>query len=116
MSFVTEDDPFKDPSLHAASTPTPTPTPTPQRTPPANVPDTLAVGRNASLTLGTDSLVVLGTDPVLLGGLEERWLMRLQMKRYGIPPARAAAASVSVAVRCAKLSVPTAAALTRRRY
>jgi sphingosine kinase len=60
MSFVTEDDPFKDPSLHAASTP--------QRTPPANVPDTLAVGRNASLTLGTDSLVVLGTDPCFWRG------------------------------------------------
>ncbi len=42
MTTTTADeDPFRDPSLHPA-------------------PDTLAVGRNASLTLGTDSLVVLG--------------------------------------------------------
>lgn len=45
------DDPFKDPSLGGTSTPQP----------PADVPDTLVVGRSASLTLGTDSLVVLGT-------------------------------------------------------
>jgi len=51
MSSVGEDDPFKDPSLASAPL-----------TPPgvAEVPPTLAVGRNASLTLGTDSLIVLG--------------------------------------------------------
>jgi len=46
------DDPFRDPSLAP-----------PQQLQPANaanVPDTLAVGRDASLTLGTDSLIVLG--------------------------------------------------------
>jgi hypothetical protein len=53
MSFVTEDDPFKDPSLIDGSQPAQTPAAN-------NVPDTLDVGRNASLTLGTDSLVVLG--------------------------------------------------------
>lgn len=45
------DDPFRDPSL--------APPPT-QQVDAASVPDTLAVGRDASLTLGTDSLVVLG--------------------------------------------------------
>lgn len=54
MSLVTED-PFQDPSLGAANAPQPH-----AHVSPANVPDTLAVGRNASLTLGTDSLVVLG--------------------------------------------------------
>ncbi|KAJ4985554.1 diacylglycerol kinase catalytic domain-containing protein [Stagonosporopsis vannaccii] len=48
------DDPFRDPSL------------APPQTQPgdaaASVPDTLAVGRDASLTLGTDSLVVLDED------------------------------------------------------
>jgi len=49
-----DDDPFKDPSIGAASAPQTC------HPAPAHVPDTLAVGRNASLTLGTDSLVVLG--------------------------------------------------------
>ncbi|KAF2267074.1 hypothetical protein CC78DRAFT_531157 [Lojkania enalia] len=53
MALVAADDPFKDPSLDTS------PAATPQ--PPDDVPITLAVGRNASLTLGTDSLVVLGT-------------------------------------------------------
>ncbi|KAF2622152.1 sphingoid long chain base kinase-like protein [Macroventuria anomochaeta] len=47
------DDPFRDPSL------------APQNQQPVDapsVPDTLAVGRNASLTLGTDSLVVLDEE------------------------------------------------------
>lgn len=55
MAHGAEDDPFKDPSLEGASTPQP----------PANIPDALAVGRNASLTLGTDSLVVLGMRHVV---------------------------------------------------
>jgi sphingosine kinase len=46
------DDPFRDPSL--------VPKHTAQPGDAAGVPDTLAVGRDASLTLGTDSLVVLG--------------------------------------------------------
>lgn len=54
MASVGDDDPFKDPSLAGTQTPQPQPS--------DNVPGTtLAVGRNASLTLGTDSLVVLGT-------------------------------------------------------
>ncbi|KAL5115212.1 sphinganine kinase lcb4 [Pleosporales sp. CAS-2024a] len=48
------DDPFCDPAPPA---PTPTPTPTS-----AHVPDTLAVGRNASLTLGPDAVVVLDEE------------------------------------------------------
>ncbi|KAF1956419.1 sphingoid long chain base kinase-like protein [Byssothecium circinans] len=55
MASVGEADPFKDPSLR----------PAPENAG-AEVPDTLAVGRNASLTLGTDSLVVL--DEALLQG------------------------------------------------
>ncbi|KAF2018888.1 sphingoid long chain base kinase-like protein [Aaosphaeria arxii CBS 175.79] len=54
---MAEDDPFKDPALGTTETPQP-----PE--PSTNVPDTLAVGRNASLTLGQDSLVVL--DEALL--------------------------------------------------
>lgn len=50
-SIAADDDPFRDPSL--------VPRP-PASTHDIDVPDTLAVGRNASLTLGTDSLVVLG--------------------------------------------------------
>lgn len=46
------DDPFRDPSL--------APPQNQQPVDAASVPDTLAVGRDASLTLGTDSLVVLG--------------------------------------------------------
>lgn len=46
------DDPFRDPSR--------APDPTAQPGDAPGVPDTLAVGRDASLTLGTDSLVVLG--------------------------------------------------------
>jgi hypothetical protein len=53
MALRVDQDPFKDPSLDGAST-------LPRQQPPTNVPATLAVGRNASLTLGTDSLVVLG--------------------------------------------------------
>jgi len=49
------DDPFRDPAL----APPPPPT-TVQGDAASAVPDTLAVGRDASLTLGTDSLVVLG--------------------------------------------------------
>lgn len=49
MAHLAEDDPFKDPSLVNQASQT------------VDVPDTLAVGKNASLTLGTDSLVVLGT-------------------------------------------------------
>ncbi|KAF2739920.1 sphingoid long chain base kinase-like protein [Polyplosphaeria fusca] len=61
MSLITEDDPFKDPSLDDRPQPA---------QPPAlnNVPDTLAVGRNASLTLGTDSLVVLDEALLESGG------------------------------------------------
>ncbi|KAF1834247.1 sphingoid long chain base kinase-like protein [Decorospora gaudefroyi] len=62
-STVREDDPFRDPHdpLLAA-----TPQPQPHRSADCpgehmNVPDTLAVGRNASLSLGTDSLIVLET-------------------------------------------------------
>jgi sphingosine kinase len=53
-SNVGDDDPFRDPSL-ASAAPQP-----PASTHDTEVPDTLAVGRNASLTLGTDSLIVLG--------------------------------------------------------
>ena len=55
MALGVDEDPFKDPSLDAAST-------LPRQQPPTDVPATLAVGINASLTLGTDSLVVLGID------------------------------------------------------
>lgn len=44
-------DPFQDPSM-AGSTPT---------TAHGDVPATLNMGRNASLTLGTDTLIVFGT-------------------------------------------------------
>jgi sphingosine kinase len=60
MALGVDEDPFKDPSLDAASTPRALP----RQQPPTDVPATLAVGRNASLTLGTDSLVVLGIDYV----------------------------------------------------
>lgn len=56
MALAAADDPFKDPSLHNSPAPPPN---APQTT--VDVPDTLVVSRNASLTLGTDSLVVLGT-------------------------------------------------------
>ena len=50
---VNDDDPFKDPSLPSSQAQ--------QQTQPDIPPgSTLAVGRNASLTLGTDSLIVLG--------------------------------------------------------
>jgi sphingosine kinase len=51
MAPLRDDDPFKDPSLASAPLSQPDTT---------NIPPTLAVGRNASLTLGTDSLIVLG--------------------------------------------------------
>jgi sphingosine kinase len=50
-STAGDDDPFRDPTIATLKT-------TGEH---MNVPDTLAVGRNASLTLGTDSLIVLGT-------------------------------------------------------
>jgi sphingosine kinase len=58
-SMAGTDDPFRDPLLD--STPSQPPM---NANPSLNVPDTLAVGRNASLTLGTDSLIVL--DEALL--------------------------------------------------
>lgn len=50
---VNDDDPFKDPSLSSSQA---------QQQAQPDIPpgSTLAVGRNASLTLGTDSLIVLG--------------------------------------------------------
>jgi sphingosine kinase len=60
MALGVDEDPFKDPSLDAASTLRTLP----QQQPSTDAPATLAVGRNASLTLGTDSLVVLGIDYV----------------------------------------------------
>jgi hypothetical protein len=57
-STAGDDDPFRDPLLAPAA-------PAPQHPAPTHsndAPDTLAVGRNASLTLGTDSLVVLGRE------------------------------------------------------
>lgn len=51
-----DDDPFKDPTI-ATSHPPHSLGDTGEH---MNVPDTLAVGRNASLSLGTDSLIVLG--------------------------------------------------------
>jgi len=54
-SISGEDDPFRDPSLASAA-----PQPRPSAPQNIDVPNTLAVGRNASLTLGTDSLIVLG--------------------------------------------------------
>ena len=59
MSSLGEDDPFKDPSVASAPLTRPSST---------NVPPTLAVGRNASLTLGTDSLIVLGRRCASCGG------------------------------------------------
>jgi hypothetical protein len=56
-----DDDPFRDPSLASAA---PQPPPSAHA---GDVPATLAVGRNASLTLGTDSLIVLGKR----GGLSQ---------------------------------------------
>jgi sphingosine kinase len=57
------DDPFRDPTLVAPSSPQHVDA-TDDMTSPIDVPDTLAVGRNASLTLATDSLVVLGTTGI----------------------------------------------------
>ncbi|KAF1840652.1 uncharacterized protein K460DRAFT_410067 [Cucurbitaria berberidis CBS 394.84] len=62
-STAGDDNPFRDPSLAPATLPQP-PHSTDDTRDHANVPDTLAVGRNASLTLGTDSLIVL--DEALL--------------------------------------------------
>ena len=59
-STVGDDDPFRDPSLASTAPPHP-PRSMEDTGEHTTVPDTLAVGRNASLTLGTDSLVVLGT-------------------------------------------------------
>jgi sphingosine kinase len=55
-----DQDPFRDPSLASAALQPLQPTDVGGEH--AHVPDTLAVGRNASLTLGTDSLIVLGMD------------------------------------------------------
>lgn len=51
MALIAEDDPFKDPSLSTLSA-----VPGSQ----LEASSTLAVGKDASLTLGTDSLIVLG--------------------------------------------------------
>ncbi|ORY06670.1 sphingoid long chain base kinase-like protein [Clohesyomyces aquaticus] len=56
-SLAGEDDPFKDPSLAGSSTPQ-----LESQMQDSAVDPTLAVGRNASLTLATDSLIVLGTS------------------------------------------------------
>jgi hypothetical protein len=61
-----------------------------------NVPDTLAVGRNASLTLGTDSLVVLGMPSAQATGTVEAYT--LQMKRSWTAKAQAAAVCLLLAV------------------
>ncbi|KAH7095411.1 sphingoid long chain base kinase-like protein [Paraphoma chrysanthemicola] len=53
-----DDDPFRDPAL--ASTAPPPPQPAGDDGGPIDVPDTLAVGREASLTLGSESLVIVG--------------------------------------------------------
>jgi sphingosine kinase len=50
------EDPFQDPSLASPAAPQPSDATRDH----LDVPDTLVVGRNASLALGTDSLVVLG--------------------------------------------------------
>jgi sphingosine kinase len=62
-SMAGSDDPFRDPltTNAAPSQPSHASEPTQEQ---MNVPDTLAVGRNASLTLGTDSLVVLGRETI----------------------------------------------------
>lgn len=52
-----DDDPFRDPSSAPQR-----PLPSDDTTGEPDVPDTLAVGRNASLSLGTDSLIVLDED------------------------------------------------------
>ncbi|KAL6704812.1 sphinganine kinase lcb4 [Coniothyrium glycines] len=56
-----DDDPFRDPTFAPPPQAVRSAGDTPEH---MNVPDTLAVGRNASLTLGTDSLIVL--DEALL--------------------------------------------------
>ncbi|KAF2034824.1 sphingoid long chain base kinase-like protein [Setomelanomma holmii] len=56
-SAAGDDDPFKDPSL-ASTAPQP-PQPADDSTAHLDVPDTLAVGREASLTLGSESLVIV---------------------------------------------------------
>jgi hypothetical protein len=55
-----DDNPFRDPSL-ALTQPQP-PQSFDGNRDQLQVPDTLAVGRDASLTLGTDSLIVLGAS------------------------------------------------------
>ncbi|KAF2855910.1 sphingoid long chain base kinase-like protein [Plenodomus tracheiphilus IPT5] len=60
MTAVGHEDPFQDP---VSATPR-LPSATEDRLDTADVPETLAVGRNASLTLGTDALIVL--DEALL--------------------------------------------------
>jgi sphingosine kinase len=52
---MSADDPFRDPSLAPTAA-----QPADGSIEHMDVPDTIAVGRNASLTLGTDSLIVLG--------------------------------------------------------
>jgi sphingosine kinase len=74
-SMAGTDDPFRDPLLD--STPSQPPM---NANPSLNVPDTLAVGRNASLTLGTDSLIVLGTQRQPRPANTR--LTRVQMKRF----------------------------------
>ena len=78
-SMAGSDDPFSDPLLDTTtpSQPPHSSEPTQEHT---NVPDTLAVGRNASLTLGTDSLIVLGREALPMDC--EYAPHTIQMKRF----------------------------------
>jgi sphingosine kinase len=64
-STTTEDNPFKDPKLVSNNSPQPSSS-TDNVQAHAEAPDTLPVGRNASLTLGTDALIVQGSYQLII--------------------------------------------------
>jgi hypothetical protein len=71
VSMAGADDPFKDPLLTTSAAPSQAPPSSEPTREHMNVPDTLAFGRNASLTLGTDSLIVLGRKPKKISDLRK---------------------------------------------
>jgi hypothetical protein len=93
MASHTGDDPFldaRDPLLvntPPAHTPLEAPSHDPLSQPPKssepgehmNVPDTLAVGRNALLTLGTDSLIVFGIHLAQTSRLAKAYILQMKI-------------------------------------